>query len=66
MVHSATLTAAAAALLLALPAAASMYPKGSSVINVDARTYDRLVVKSNYTTVSNWTQNILVFYSILS
>lgn len=53
MVHATTLTsAAAAALLLALPAtAAGLYPKSSAVLQIDAKNYDRLIAKSNYTSV---------------
>lgn len=44
---------AAAALLLASPAtAAGLYPKSSAVLQVDAKNYDRLIAKSNYTSVS--------------
>ncbi|KAH0556149.1 hypothetical protein GP486_005921 [Trichoglossum hirsutum] len=49
MVHAKALTAAAAALLLALPAAADdLYSKSSPVLQVDAESYDRLIAKSNY------------------
>jgi hypothetical protein len=53
MVHATILTSAAAALLLALPAsAAGLYPKSSAVLQVDAKNYDRLIAKSNHTSVS--------------
>jgi protein disulfide-isomerase A6 len=52
MVHPKALTAAAV-LLLALPAAADIYSKSSPVLQVDARSYDRLIAKSNYTSVSS-------------
>ncbi|KAI9764557.1 MAG: hypothetical protein M1840_008383 [Geoglossum simile] len=51
MVHPKAL--AAAVLLLALPAAAAddIYSKSSPVLQVDARSYDRLIAKSNYTSI---------------
>jgi protein disulfide-isomerase A6 len=53
MVHAKALTAAAAALLLALPCNASgLYSKNSPVLQVDAKNYDRLIAKSNHTSVS--------------
>lgn len=53
MVHTATLTAAAAAALLALPhGACAMYAKDSPVLQLSGKTYDRLVAQSNYTSVS--------------
>lgn len=53
MVHATALTAAAAALLLALPCSAGgLYAKNSPVLQVDAKNYDRLIAKSNYTSVS--------------
>lgn len=52
LVSNPTFAAAAAALLSALPAvSASLYLKSSPVVQVDAKSYDRLVAKSNYTTV---------------
>lgn len=52
MVYTSTLTAAAAALLLALPVnGAGLYHKMSPVIQVDAKNYDRLIAKSNHTSV---------------
>jgi hypothetical protein len=52
MVHASTIVAGAAALLLASPAAAAgLYHKSSPVIQVDAKSYDRLIAKSNYTSV---------------
>ncbi|KAI1864059.1 uncharacterized protein JN550_009079 [Neoarthrinium moseri] len=48
---SPTIAAAALGLLAALPSAhASLYLKSSPVIQVDAKNYDRLVAKTNYTT----------------
>jgi hypothetical protein len=53
MVHPTALTAAAAALLLALPCSAGgLYAKNSPVLQVDAKNYDRLIAKSNHTSVS--------------
>jgi protein disulfide-isomerase A6 len=53
MVHTSTLVAAAATLLLASPgAAAGLYTKNSPVIQVDGKSYDRLIAKSNHTSVS--------------
>lgn len=52
MVYTGALAAAATALLLASPAtAAGLYPKSSAVLQVDAKNYDRLIAKSNYTSV---------------
>ncbi|KAH0539115.1 hypothetical protein FGG08_004353 [Glutinoglossum americanum] len=52
MVHTKALTVAAAALLLAVPAAADgIYSKSSPVLQVDAKSYDRLIAKSNYTSI---------------
>lgn len=48
-----TLATVAVALLSALPTvSAGIYTKNSPVLQVDAKSYDRLVAKSNYTTVS--------------
>ncbi|KAI9734778.1 MAG: hypothetical protein M1818_006765 [Claussenomyces sp. TS43310] len=50
MVHLSALTAAA--ILLAAPAtAAGLYPKSSAVLQVDAKSYDRLIAKSNHTSI---------------
>jgi len=50
MVRSDTLAAAAS--LLLLPAAANgMYSKSSPVLQVDARSYDNLIAKSNHTSI---------------
>jgi hypothetical protein len=49
---------AAVAFLSALPTAqaAGLYTKGSAVVQVDAKNYDRLIAKSNHTSVSyHWT-----------
>ncbi|KAK8857325.1 thioredoxin-domain-containing protein [Apiospora arundinis] len=47
-----TLATVAVALLSALPTvSAGIYTKSSPVLQVDAKSYDRLVAKSNYTTV---------------
>ncbi|KAK8112280.1 uncharacterized protein PG998_008737 [Apiospora kogelbergensis] len=47
-----TLATVAVALLSALPTvSAGIYTKNSPVLQVDAKSYDRLVAKSNYTTV---------------
>ena len=51
MVYTGALTIAAAALLAALPASASLYTKNSPVIQIDGRNYDRLIAQSNYTSV---------------
>ncbi|TPX18475.1 uncharacterized protein E0L32_011588 [Thyridium curvatum] len=52
MHHQPSLSALAVALLSALPAAhAGMYTKSSPVLQVDAKSYDRLIAKSNYTSV---------------
>ncbi|KAK1483973.1 hypothetical protein CTAM01_13198 [Colletotrichum tamarilloi] len=50
--HHPTLLAAGAAVLSALPGAhAGMYPKSSAVLQVDAKSYDSLIAKSNYTSI---------------
>lgn len=52
MVYTAALTAAIAVLSLANPAnGAGLYHKMSPVIQVDAKNYDRLIAKSNHTSV---------------
>ncbi|OBT84197.1 hypothetical protein VE02_06589 [Pseudogymnoascus sp. 03VT05] len=52
MVYTGALAAAATALLLTSPAtAAGLYPKSSAVLQVDAKNYDRLIAKSNYTSI---------------
>jgi protein disulfide-isomerase A6 len=40
-----------AALLAALPVNAGLYPKSSKVVQVDGKSYDRLIAQSNYTSV---------------
>ena len=51
--HHPTLCAVAVALLSALPGGqASLYPKSSAVLQVDGKSYERLIAKSNYTSVS--------------
>lgn len=53
MVYPGALIAAATAILLASPAyAGGLYPKSSAVLQVDAKNYDSLIAKSNYTSVS--------------
>jgi hypothetical protein len=52
MVHTSAITAAAAALLLAVPCSAGLYSKNSPVLQVTGKSYDRLIAKSNYTSVS--------------
>ncbi|KUJ24689.1 thioredoxin-domain-containing protein [Mollisia scopiformis] len=44
-------TAIVAALLAALPVNAGLYPKSSKVVQVDAKSYDRLIAQSNYTSI---------------
>ncbi|CZR68360.1 probable protein disulfide isomerase-related protein A [Phialocephala subalpina] len=44
-------TALVAALLAALPVNAGLYPKSSKVIQVDGKSYDRLIAQSNYTSI---------------
>ncbi|KAI9806951.1 MAG: hypothetical protein M1833_002609 [Piccolia ochrophora] len=52
MVHSTALTSTAAALLLALSSPVSaMYSKGSPVLQLDGKSYDRLIAKSNHTSI---------------
>jgi protein disulfide-isomerase A6 len=50
MVHTAAITVVAA-LLAALPVSAGLYSKSSPVVQVDAKSYDRLIAQSNYTSV---------------
>lgn len=47
-----TLAATAAYLLLSPAEAAGLYTKGSPVLQVDGSNYDRLIAKSNHTSVS--------------
>jgi hypothetical protein len=50
--HQQTLVATGIALLATLPAAqAGMYTKNSPVLQVDGKTYDRLIAQSNHTSV---------------
>ncbi|KAK3936092.1 protein disulfide-isomerase MPD1 [Diplogelasinospora grovesii] len=50
--HHPTLCAVAVSLLAALPGAqAGMYTKKSPVLQVDAKDYDRLIAKSNHTSI---------------
>jgi protein disulfide-isomerase A6 len=51
MVYTRAITVAAAALLSALPVNAGLYPKGSAVLQVDGKSYDRLIAQSNYTSI---------------
>jgi protein disulfide-isomerase A6 len=52
--HHPTLCAVAVALLSALPGVqAGMYTKKSPVLQVDGKGFDRLINKSNYTSVSH-------------
>jgi len=44
-------TAIVAALLAALPVNAGLYPKSSKVVQVDGKSYDRLIAQSNYTSI---------------
>ncbi|ROV99734.1 hypothetical protein VSDG_03134 [Cytospora chrysosperma] len=51
--HHPTLSTVATALLAALPAvnAAGLYTKSSPVVQIDAKNYDSLIAKSNYTSI---------------
>ncbi|KAI9835808.1 MAG: hypothetical protein M1837_003595 [Sclerophora amabilis] len=51
MVHTAALSAAAAALLLSAPVTAGMYPQSSPVLQVNAKNYDQLIAMSNHTSI---------------
>ncbi|RDL33324.1 putative protein disulfide isomerase-related protein A [Venustampulla echinocandica] len=51
MVHSTAITVAAAALLAALPVNAGLYTKSSPVLQLDGKSYDRLIAQSNYTSI---------------
>ncbi|TQS35130.1 hypothetical protein Golomagni_04459 [Golovinomyces magnicellulatus] len=46
-----TSLALASTLLLALPVNADLYPKGSAVLSVDGKDYDRIIGQSNYTSI---------------
>ncbi|CAK4032007.1 related to disulfide isomerase [Lecanosticta acicola] len=50
MVKSETIAAAAASLLL-LPGVNGIYAKNSPVLQIDGRSYDTLIAKSNYTSI---------------
>jgi protein disulfide-isomerase A6 len=54
MVHTTALLAAAAFALNAH--AESMYTKKSGVLSISGMDYDRLIAKSNYTSVGDWIQ----------
>jgi hypothetical protein len=41
-----------ASFLFSLPVSAGLYPKSSAVLSLDAKSYDRLITKSNHTSVS--------------
>ncbi|CRK20159.1 putative protein disulfide-isomerase like [Verticillium longisporum] len=50
--HHPTLLAAGIAALASMPGAmAGMYPKSSAVLQVDGKSYDRLIAQSNYTSI---------------
>ncbi|EOD53128.1 putative pdi related protein a protein [Neofusicoccum parvum] len=51
MVSHKALVAAAVAFFLSPPALAGMYPKNSPVLQVDAKSYDKLIAKSNHTSI---------------
>ncbi|TVY24018.1 putative protein disulfide-isomerase [Lachnellula hyalina] len=51
MVHTTSISLAAVALLAALPVNAGLYTKNSPVIQIDGKNYDRLIAKSNYTSI---------------
>lgn len=51
MVQANAFAVAAAALLAALPVQAGLYSKSSPVIQVNGKNYDRLIARSNYTSV---------------
>lgn len=51
MVRTSTLLAATAAMALNARAE-SMYPKNSAVVSINGMDYDRVIAKSNYTSVS--------------
>jgi len=57
--HHPTLCAVAVGILSALPGAqAGIYTKKSPVLQVDAKDYDRLIAKSNYTSVGLLSPNV--------
>ena len=53
MVHTSTIAVTVAALLAALPVhvQAGLYSKSSPVLQIDGKSYDRLIAQSNYTSV---------------
>lgn len=60
--HQQTLLATLAASLAALPfAQAGLYSKSSPVLQVDGKSYDRLIAQSNYTSVSAETHSLMYF-----
>jgi protein disulfide-isomerase A6 len=54
-------TALVAALLAALPVNAGLYSKSSKVIQVDGKSYDRLIAQSNYTSVGISTFALMLY-----
>jgi hypothetical protein len=52
MVSSTALALSAATLFFSSSVSAGLYPKSSAVLSVDARSYERLIAKSNHTSVS--------------
>lgn len=51
--HHPPVLATVTAVLAALPATHGFYTKSSPVLQVDARSYDKLIAKSNHTSVSS-------------
>jgi protein disulfide-isomerase A6 len=64
--HHPTLCAVAVALLSALPGAqAGLYTKKSPVLQVDSKNYERLIAKSNYTSVSRCLRFVLPIHMLI-
>ena len=58
MVPSATAFAAAVAALTVHTNAAGLYPKSSKVLQVTTADYDRLIAKSNYTSIVEYASSL--------
>lgn len=65
--HQPSLLAALTAALAALPAAqaAGMYTKSSPVLQVDAKSFSRLIEKSNQTSVSQFIPCLITMIPVI-
>jgi protein disulfide-isomerase A6 len=55
MLSSTALAVSAASVLFSLPVNAGLYTKSSPVLQLNAKSYDQLIAKSNHTSVSYFT-----------